>query len=119
MQQSQVKSVTPNGSRKRKPVPIRWLDADVQRAYRELDQGNVVEFVNIHRRVGLTPPRNIVSDWAREALWRGDLDCALVALQLIGASADRDDLLACARAAADHGDSDVARRAAAMGRSKR
>lgn len=116
MQQSRalISGKTPN--RKQPIVPIRRIEADIREAYRCLDKGNVAGFVEIHRRVGVTPPRSIICDWAREALWRGELDIALDALNLVGASAQREDLDACVRAASDRNDLDTALRATQMAR---
>ena len=120
MQQSQVRERSRRPARKPDDVvAVRFLDDILHRAYRALDSGDPAGFVAGHREAGVTPPRQLVIAWARKALWRGELEAALQALSLVGARADREDLFACARAAAEQGNAAVEKRALSLASHKR
>lgn len=98
-----------------RPVPrIQFVDEQLNGAYDELARGNVAGFVERHRAAGVTVPRDLVISWGRKALWRGDFQKGCAALQLVNAKPSREDLLACAEAAAQAGDARSAEAAAVL-----
>lgn len=93
---------------------LTYVDDVIGEAYLQLHRGNLDAFLSLHQEAGIRPRREALVSWGRKALWRGELGEALRAFAAARTRANRDDLLACATAAEERNDHEVAKRARTM-----